>query len=115
MFDTSVTSSSEIVAAAFQYSHLVFASTTYNMGVFISMDELLRDIASHNLQNRTVAFIENGSWAPTSGKLMREIIAPLKSMTILDETISIKSSLTKGQLDALDALADTLAESVNRA
>ncbi len=69
MFDVSVTSSSEIVAAAFEYSHLVFASTTYNAGIFISMDELLRDIASHNLQNRTVAFIENGSWAATSASL----------------------------------------------
>ncbi|MCD8049582.1 MAG: FprA family A-type flavoprotein [Clostridia bacterium] len=115
MFDTSVTASSEIVAAAFQFSHLVFASATYNMGVFISMDELLRDIASHNLQNRTVAFIENGSWAPTSGKLMREIIAPLKSMTILEQTISIKSSLTDGQLPELNALADALAESTNQA
>lgn len=61
VFDVSVTASSEIVAAAFVYSHLVFASTTYNAGIFITMDELLRDLASHNLQNRTVALIENGS------------------------------------------------------
>lgn len=112
MFDVSVTASSEIVAAAFEYSHLVFASTTYNAGIFISMDELLRDIASHNLQNRTVAFIENGSWAATSGKLMREIIGGLKNMNILESTVSIKSSLKENQLAEIDALADAIAETI---
>ncbi|MCD7846531.1 MAG: FprA family A-type flavoprotein [Oscillospiraceae bacterium] len=109
VFDVSVTASSEIVAAAFEYSHLVFASTTYNAGIFISMDELLRDISSHNLQNRTVAFIENGSWAATSGKLMREIIGGLKNMNILESTVSIKSSLKESQLSEIDALADAIA------
>ncbi|MCD7804601.1 MAG: FprA family A-type flavoprotein [Oscillospiraceae bacterium] len=112
VFDVSVTASSEIVAAAFEYSHLVFASTTYNAGIFISMDELLRDIASHNLQNRTVAFIENGSWAATSGKLMREIIGGLKNMNILESTVSIKSSLKESQLAEIDALADAIAETM---
>ena len=110
IFDVSVTASSEIVAASFEYSHLVFASTTYNAGIFISMDELLRDLASHNLQNRTVAFLENGSWAATSGKLMREIIGSLKNMTILDKTVSLKSSLSEAQLDDIDALAEAIAE-----
>ncbi|MCD7732818.1 MAG: FprA family A-type flavoprotein [Oscillospiraceae bacterium] len=112
MFDVSVTASSEIVAAAFEYSHLIFASTTYNAGIFISMDELLRDIASHNLQNRTVAFIENGSWAATSGKLMREIIGGLKNMNIIESTVSIKSSLKESQLAEIDALADAIAETI---
>ena len=112
MFDVSVTASSEIVAAAFEYSHLVFASTTYNAGIFVSMDELLRDIASHNLQNRTVAFIENGSWAATSSKLMREIIGVLKNMNILESTVSIKSSLKESQLAEIDALADAIAETI---
>ena len=112
IFDVSVTASSEIVAASFEYSHLVFASTTYNAGIFISMDELLRDLASHNLQNRTVAFLENGSWAATSGKLMREIIGSLKNMTILDQTVSLKSSLSEAQLDDIDALAEAIAETM---
>ncbi len=112
MFDVSVTSSSEIVAAAFEYSHLVFASTTYNAGIFISMDELLRDLASHNLQNRTVAFIENGSWAATSGRLMKEIIGKLKGMTVLEQTVSIKSSLSDSQLDEIEALADAIADTM---
>lgn len=108
MYDTSVTASSEIVAAAFEYSHLVFASTTYNAGIFITMDELLRDLASHNLQNRTVAFIENGSWAPTSGGLMKEIISGCKDMTILDATVSLKSSLSKGQIAEITQLAEAI-------
>lgn len=109
MFDVSVTPASEIVAAAFQYSHLVFASTTYNAGIFISMDELLRDLVAHNIQNRTVAFIENGSWAATSGKLMRELMASCKNMTLLEQTVSLKSSLKENQLADLQALADAIA------
>ncbi|MCD8299559.1 MAG: flavin reductase [Clostridiales bacterium] len=112
VFDVSVTPSSEIVAAAFEYSHLVFASTTYNAGIFISMDELLHDLASHNLQNRTVAFIENGSWAATSGKLMKEIVGSMKNMTVLDAEVSLKSSLARGQLADIDYLAAAIAETL---
>lgn len=114
MFDVSVTASSEIVAAAFEYSHLVFASTTYNAGIFITMDELLRDLASHNLQNRTVAFIENGSWAATSGKLMREIIGSLKNMTVLEESVSLKSSLAKEQLGDVERLAEAITAAMSK-
>ncbi|MCD8151981.1 MAG: FprA family A-type flavoprotein [Clostridiales bacterium] len=109
MFDVSVTASSEIVAAAFEYSHLVFASTTYNAGIFITMDKLLRDLASHNLQNRTVAFIENGSWAATSGRQMKEIIGGLKNMTVLEEGVTLKSALRRSQMEELDRLADAIA------
>ncbi|MCD7981844.1 MAG: FprA family A-type flavoprotein [Clostridiales bacterium] len=112
VFDVSVTASSEIVAAAFAYSHLVFASTTYNAGIFITMDELLRDLASHNLQNRTVAFIENGSWAATSAKQMREIIGGLKNINVLEESVSLKSALRTDQGEEIDRLADALAGSV---
>lgn len=108
MYDVSVTPASEIVAAAFRWSHLLFASTTYNAGVFISMDELLRDLVSHNIQNRTVAFVENGSWAATSGKLMREILAPCKGMTFLDETLSLRSAFKPEQQDSLNALVDAI-------
>lgn len=109
VFDVSVTHASRIVAEAFRWSHIVFASTTYNTGIFVEMDNTIRDIAAHNLQNRTVAFIENGSWAPTSGKLMREVIAPLKNMTILDETVSIKSSVKDKQLEDIYKLAAAIA------
>ena len=109
VYDVSVTPASEILSEAFRLSHLVFASTTYNAGVFITMEELLRDLAAHNLQNRTIAFMENGSWAPASGKLMREIMAPLKNMRVLEQTLSIKSALKEDQLQQIDALADAIA------
>ena len=110
MFDVSVTPASEIVAAAFRYSHCVFASTTYNAGIFISMDELLRDLQSHNLQNRTVAFIENGSWAPTSGRLMREILSACKNMTFLESTLTIRSRMKGEQEEELLRLAEEIAK-----
>lgn len=114
MYDVSVTPASEIVSAAFKWSHLVFASTTYNAGIFVSMEELLRDLASHNIQNRTVALVENGSWAPTSGSLMREILSGCQDMTILDKTVSIRSSLREDQLDEIDALVDAISDTIPR-
>ena len=114
MYDVSATHPSVIVAEAFRCSHLVFASTTYNAGIFCNMETALLDIAAHNLQNRTVALIENGSWAATSGKLMREILAKLKNITVLENTVSLKSSLKEGQLPALDALADAIIASMKK-
>lgn len=112
MFDVSVTPASDIIAAAFKWSHLVFASTTYNAGIFVNMEALIYDLVAHNIQNRTVALIENGSWAPTSGKLMRAEFEKCKNMTILDQQITIKSALKKDQLAQIDALADQLAETL---
>ena len=112
MYDVSVTPASEIIAECFRWSHLVFASSTYNGGVFVTMDELLRDIAAHNLQKRTVAFMENGTWAPVSARQMTAIFAPLKNMTVLEQSISIRSSLTEGQRAEIDALADVLAKDI---
>ena len=112
MYDVSVTPASEIIAECFRWSHLVFASSTYNGGVFVTMDELLRDIAAHNLQKRTVAFMENGTWAPVSARQMTAILAPLKNMTVLEQSISIRSSLTEGQLAEIEALADVLAKDI---
>ncbi len=110
MFDVSVTPASYIVAAAFRYSHLIFAATTYNAGIFVKMEDLLHDIVAHNLQNRTIALVENGSWAPTSGKLMRDLLSELKNTTILDKCVTIRSSLKETeQLGILvDAVVDSL-------
>ena len=108
LFDVSVVPMSQIVAACFRYSHLVFASATYNAGVFITMEELIHDLVLHNIQNRTLAFLENGSWAPASGKLMRETLGPLKDMTVLDATVSLRSSLKETQLSEIDALAGAI-------
>jgi len=109
MFDVSVTHASEIIAAAFKWSHFVFASTTYNAGIFIAMEEFLSDLVAHNIQNRTVALIENGSWAATSGSLMRKEMEKCKNMRIIEQVVSLKSSLKKEQLKELDAMADAIA------
>ncbi len=108
MFDVSVTAASEIVSAAFRASHLVFAAPTYNNGVFVTMEALLHELASHNLQNRTVALIENGSWAPSAAKWMREILASCKSLNILEPTLTVKSALSAADMEAFDAFADAL-------
>ncbi|MCI5651155.1 MAG: flavin reductase [Ruminococcus bromii] len=109
MFDVSVTPASEIVAASFHWSHLVFASTTYNAGIFVTMEALLSDLVAHNLCNRTVALIENGSWAPTSGQLMREQLEKCSNIRFIENTISICSSVKQEQLAQIEALADAIA------
>ena len=112
MHDTSVIPASNIVSDAFRCSHLVFAATTYNAGVFVTMENLLHDIAAHNLQNRKVALIENGSWAPTSGKVMREILAGLKKIEFIGEDVTLKSALAPGQDAELETLAETIAADI---
>ena len=112
VYDVSVTHVSQLIAEAFRCSHLVFASPTYNNGLYPAMEALLRDMKALNLQNRTAAIIENGSWAPQAGKIMRCMLEELKDITILDETITIRSSLKQPQADQLAELADKLAASV---
>lgn len=112
MFDVSVAETSEVVAASFQYSHLVFAAPTYNGGIFIKMDEVLRDIEAHSLKNRTVAFMENGTWAVTCGKQMKEIFAGLKGMNIIEDTVTIKSALADGQEAQIEKLAEAISETM---
>lgn len=109
MYDTSVTPASYILSNAFRCSHLVFAATTYNAGIFVTMENLLHDIANHNLQNRRIAVMENGSWAPTSGKQMRDILSALKGCSFIGDNITLRSSLAEDQLPALDVLADAIA------
>ncbi len=108
VYDVSMTHPSVIVAEAFRCSHLVFASTTYNAGIFATMQTALDDIVAHNLQNRTIALIENGSWAPMADGLMRKKLAALKNVNVLDNTVKILSSVKEDQLSQLDALANAL-------
>ena len=113
MFDTSVVTISEIVAAAFKWSHMVFASTTYNTGIFVSMEALIHDLVSHNIQNRSVAIIENGSWAAKSGGLIRDKLEKCADIRILEPIVSLKSSLKMEQLPELVSMADAIAADVN--
>ena len=108
VYDVSATHPSYVVSECFRASHLVFLSTTYNAGMFVNMENLVHDIVNHNLQNRTIALVENGSWAPTAGGLMRAEFQKLKNCTILDEGVTIRSSLKEEQLSQMAALADAL-------
>ena len=113
MFDVSVDATSKIVSSAFRYSHLVFAASTYNAGIFITMEELIRDLVLHNIQNRTVAFIENGSWAPQSGKLMKAMLSEQKNMKFLDSAITIRSAIKDSQNAEMDALVGAIAATID--
>ena len=112
VYDVSATHPSYIVSECFRASHLVFLSTTYNAGMFVNMENLVHDIVHHNLQNRTIALVENGSWAPTAAGLMRAEFQKLKNCTILDAGVSIRSSLKEDQLAQMEALADALVASM---
>lgn len=113
MYDVSETDVSELVAESFRCSHIVLAAPTYNGGVQPKMEAYLSDIKALALQNRTVAIIDNGTWAPTAGKQMRAVIDTMKNMTVLENPITIKSALAANQLASLDALAEELAKQVN--
>lgn len=114
MYDVSVKAAPEIIAAAFQYSHLVFASVTYNAGIFVTMDALLSDLAAHNIQNRTVAFIENGSWAPVSAGLMRQALEKCKNLTFLENVVTVKSGVKSEQYESIREMAKKIADSVHK-
>ena len=108
MYDVSVTPKAYILSAAFRWSHLVFASTTYNAGIFVTMEALINDLVAHNIQNRTALIIENGSWASTSGGQIRQMLERCKNITILENVLSIKSSLKAEQLLEIDRMVDAL-------
>ena len=112
MIDVSVTHPSYIISEAFRCSHIVFVAPTYNAGIFTPMETLLLDLAAHNLQNRTVAFIENGSWAPISAKLMGDIVAKMKNMTVLASKATLKSTVKDAQREELKTLASEIAETL---
>lgn len=108
MYDVSVTHPSYIIGEAFRASTLVLAAATYNGGIFVNMENLLRELTSHNLQNRRVAIIDNGTWAATAGKLIEQEIANWKNCTILEPRISLKSALKTEQETLLNTLAETV-------
>ena len=111
-YDASRTHVSELVSECFRASHVVFASSTYNNGIFTPMENLLLDLKAHAWQRRTVAFIENGSWAPQSGKLMRAELEQLKDISIVGDTLTLKSAATPAQEEQLAALADAIEKSL---
>lgn len=110
MYDVSVTHPSYILSDAFRFGKLALLSATYNLGVFPAMETLLLDLKAHALQDRTVALVENGSWAPSAGKQMREILSSMKNMRVLEPVPTIRSALAADTREALTDLARQLAE-----
>lgn len=109
IYDASSTHSSIIISESFRCSHLVFASSTYNAGIFPPVETALLDLKAHNMQKRTVALLQNGSWAATSGAQMSKIFEEMKDITIITPQTSIKSALKKDQLPELEQLAEKIA------
>lgn len=114
LYDVSNTHVSYLISESFRLSHIVLASVTYNLGIYPVMHNYLMDMKALNLQNRTFAIIENGSWAVKSGDLMQKFIdEEMKNMTVLNERLSMASALLPDKAAELDALADAIVESVN--
>lgn len=116
VYDVSNTHVSQLISETFRLSHVVLASVTYNLGIYPVMHNFLMDMKALNLQNRTIAIIENGSWACKSGDLMQKFVDDeLKNMTVLNERLSLASALHADKATELDALADSIIESMNKA
>lgn len=98
----------EAVEDAFRYGKIVLATTTYNGDIFPFMKEFINHLTERFYQNRTVAFIENGSWGPVAAKMMRKMLEGSKNITFAENTVQIKSALNDASIAALDALCEEL-------
>lgn len=109
LYDVSNTDVSVLIGECFRCSHLVLATPTYNGGLHPKMDAFLTDMKAVSVQNRTVALLDNGTWAPTAAKQMAARLETMKNMTVLEAPLSIRSVLTEAQAETLQALAQTIA------
>ena len=112
VYDVAKTDKSYLVAEAFRASHLVFASVTYNNGVFTAMRDLIADLADHHLRDRHVSFIQNGTWHAASGRLMAQAVAEMPGMTQVGDVVTLKSTVNDIAIGQLDALAAAIAASL---
>ncbi len=112
MYDVSKTHPSYIIADAFKYSHMVAASPTYNLQLYLPMDMLLHDMTALGLKNRKVALIGNHSWSSAALKAMLEIFSGMKDMEIIGTPMDIRSTLKPQREEELDQMADAIASSV---
>lgn len=112
VYDVSKTHVSELIAEIFRVSHLVLACPTYNGGLYPPMETLLNDMKALSVQKRTVALIENGTWASTAGKQIAQKLEEMKAMTVLEKKLSIKSALKQEQAEELDAFAQQIKDAM---
>lgn len=107
-FDLARDDMAEALEDAFRYDKMVLASTTYDAGLFPAMESFLARLKSKNYQKRTVGLIENGSWAPMAGKLMKDCLSQMKEITLAEPVVTIKSTLNAQSREQLEQLADAL-------
>lgn len=116
VYDVSNTHVSYLISETFRCSHIVLASVTYNLGIYPVIKNYLEDMKALNLQNRTFAIVENGSWACKSGDLMQKFLdEEMKNMTVLNERVSLSSALSSEKEAEIDFMADAIADSVKSA
>ena len=108
VFDTSKTHVSFLVSKAFEYKTLVFAAATYNSEIFDTVQNLITELKNHNLSNRRIGLIENGSWAPVAASKMKAQLETLKNMEIVDPVVKVVSSVTAKNVEELSVLAKEL-------
>lgn len=108
--DLTTTEWSEAVANAFRYSRVLLVASSYNAGVFPPMRRLLDNLKERNYQNRKVGIMENGSWAPSAGKTMRDKLAEMKDIEVLEPMVTIKSVLKDENMGDMEKLAEQLAK-----
>ena len=112
VYDVSNTHVSELISEIFRASHLVFAAPTYNGGIYPVMENLLSDMKALAVQKKTVALMENGTWAAMAAKQMRERLSELKEVTVLDTQVTIKSAMLADQRAELEAFADAIVQAM---
>ena len=111
VYDVSAQDRSFLVAEAYRARVAVFASSSYNAGVFVRMEDLLHDLKAHDYKNHRVAYVENGSWAPTAAKTMKAILEG-QALETVGETVTVRSAAHEKDAVALEALADALCAAV---
>lgn len=112
MYDVSSTHVSELISETFRVSHVVLASVTYNLGIYPPMHNYLMDMKALNLQKRNFAIIENGSWACKSGSLMSEFLEEMREMTVLEDKVTLVSSMNEGNVTDMDIIVEGVIESM---
>lgn len=112
MFDVSKTHPSYLLSEVAKLSHLVLASTTYNLGVFVAMDGFVRTVANHLVSNRKIALIENGTWAPAAKEQIAKILENCKGITFTEKSVTIRSRLSEQDMEGLVSIADEIANDI---
>lgn len=108
VFDLARDDMAEVIEDSFRYDRLVLAGASYDGGVFPCMEDFLNRLAHKNFKKRTVAIIENGTWAPSAARAMKAVVETMKDITLCENTVTIKSTLKESDIPSLEKLADEL-------